>query len=79
MISSITCFDISFSENFKDVMKWMQHACLVKSSEFISLVFRMREKVGLKVVKALKRNNEAVTHAALDMLCALMQVCRKCL
>ena len=33
-----------------------------------------REKVGLKTVKALKRNNEAVTHAAVDMLCALMQV-----
>ena len=35
---------------------------------------RMREKVGLKVVKALKRNDVGVTHAALDMLCALMQV-----
>ncbi|XP_076446613.1 dnaJ homolog subfamily C member 13-like isoform X1 [Babylonia areolata] len=34
---------------------------------------RMREKVGLKVVKALKRNDVGVTHAALDMLCALMQ------
>ncbi|XP_005092836.1 dnaJ homolog subfamily C member 13 isoform X2 [Aplysia californica] len=34
---------------------------------------RMREKVGLKVVKALKRNSDAITHAALDMLCALMQ------
>jgi hypothetical protein len=28
----------------------------------------------MKVVKALKRNDDAVTHAALDMLCALMQV-----
>ncbi|KAK7507621.1 hypothetical protein BaRGS_00001556 [Batillaria attramentaria] len=35
---------------------------------------RMREKVGMKVVKALKRNDVGVTHAALDMLCALMQV-----
>ncbi|KAL8571849.1 DnaJ subfamily C member 13 [Nucella lapillus] len=34
---------------------------------------RMREKVGLKVVKALKRNDVGVTHAALEMLCALMQ------
>ena len=34
----------------------------------------MREKVGLKVVKALKRNDDGVTHAAIDMLCALMQV-----
>ncbi|XP_046378006.2 dnaJ homolog subfamily C member 13-like [Haliotis rufescens] len=33
----------------------------------------MREKVGLKIVKALKRNDNGVTHAALDMLCALMQ------
>jgi len=36
-------------------------------------VLRMREKVGLKVVKALKRNDSGVKHAALDMLCALMQ------
>ena len=34
----------------------------------------MREKVGLKVVKALKRRDVGVTHAAIDMLCALMQV-----
>jgi len=34
----------------------------------------MREKVGLKVVKALKRNDIGVSHAAIDMLCALMQV-----
>lgn len=34
---------------------------------------KMREKVGIKVVKALKRNDVGVTHAALDMLCALMQ------
>ena len=33
----------------------------------------MREKVGLKVVKALKRNQESIRHAAVDMLCALMQ------
>ena len=35
---------------------------------------RMREKVGMKVVRALKRNNDGVSHAAIDMLCALMQV-----
>lgn len=34
---------------------------------------RFREKVGVKVVKALQRNDDGVTHAALDMLCALMQ------
>lgn len=31
-----------------------------------------RESVGLKVVKALKREDESVTHAAIDMICALM-------
>ena len=34
----------------------------------------MRERVGLKVVKSLKRNDDGVTHASLDMLNALMQV-----
>ena len=38
-------------------------------------VCRFREKVGLKVVKALKRDDDGVTHAAVDMLAALMQVC----
>ncbi|RWS30301.1 dnaJ subfamily C member 13-like isoform X2 [Leptotrombidium deliense] len=35
---------------------------------------RFRECLGIKVVKALKRNNDAVTHSAIDMLCALLQV-----
>ena len=35
---------------------------------------RIREKVGIKVVKALKRSDDCVTHAAIDMLCALIQV-----
>lgn len=48
------------------------HSQRLKSELFS--VGRMREKVGLKVVKALKRSNVGVTHAALDMLCALMQV-----
>eukprot|EP00794_Sanderia_malayensis_P017835 gene17835-19618_t len=34
---------------------------------------KFREKVGLKVVKALKRDDDGVTHAAIDMLAALMQ------
>ena len=34
----------------------------------------MRERVGMKVVKALKRNDDGVSHAAIDMLGALMQV-----
>lgn len=34
----------------------------------------MREFVGQKVVHALKTKNDAVIHAAIDMLCALMQV-----
>uniref|UniRef100_A0A3Q3W297 J domain-containing protein n=1 Tax=Mola mola TaxID=94237 RepID=A0A3Q3W297_MOLML len=33
---------------------------------------KFREKLGVKTVKALKRNNNGVTHAAVDMLCALM-------
>ena len=37
------------------------------------LVNRFREKVGVKVVKALMRNNDGINHAALDMLCAIMQ------
>ena len=37
-------------------------------------LYRMRERVGLKVVKAMKRNDDGVTHAAIDMLGALMQV-----
>ncbi|XP_066249736.1 dnaJ homolog subfamily C member 13 [Euwallacea similis] len=32
----------------------------------------LRESIGMKVVAALKRNNHAVTHAAIDMICALM-------
>ncbi|XP_069107344.1 LOW QUALITY PROTEIN: dnaJ homolog subfamily C member 13-like [Argopecten irradians] len=34
---------------------------------------KMRERVGIKVVKALKRTDAGVTHSAVDMLCALMQ------
>lgn len=34
---------------------------------------RCRERIGIKVVKALKRNHDGVTHAAVDMICALMQ------
>ncbi|XP_058039929.1 dnaJ homolog subfamily C member 13 isoform X4 [Ahaetulla prasina] len=33
---------------------------------------KFRERLGVKVVKALKRNNDGVTHASIDMLCALM-------
>ena len=39
-----------------------------------SMCNRFRDKLGVKVVKALKRNDDGVTHAAIDMLCALMQV-----
>ncbi len=34
---------------------------------------RFREKMGIKVVKALKRNNEGVGHSAIDTLNALIQ------
>ncbi|XP_048827820.1 dnaJ homolog subfamily C member 13 isoform X4 [Brienomyrus brachyistius] len=33
---------------------------------------KFREKLGVKTVKALKRNNNGVIHSAIDMLCALM-------
>ncbi|XP_032807043.2 dnaJ homolog subfamily C member 13 isoform X1 [Petromyzon marinus] len=33
---------------------------------------KFREKLGVKVVRALKKNCDGVTHAAIDMLCALM-------
>ncbi|KAF4020599.1 hypothetical protein G4228_012493 [Cervus hanglu yarkandensis] len=33
---------------------------------------KFRERLGVKVVKALKRSNNGVIHAAVDMLCALM-------
>ncbi|KAJ8268464.1 hypothetical protein COCON_G00136360 [Conger conger] len=33
---------------------------------------KFREKLGMKTVRALKRKNDGVTHAAVDMLCALM-------
>ena len=33
----------------------------------------LREKIGIRVVKALTRNSDAVTYAVLDMLGALMQ------
>ena len=36
--------------------------------------FSVREKLGKKVVKALRRADTGVTHAAIEMLCALMQV-----
>lgn len=38
------------------------------------LHFSMRERVGVKVVKALKRNDLSVSYAAIDMLCSLIQV-----
>ena len=32
-----------------------------------------REKVGWKVAKALKRNDDGISHVAIEMLCALME------
>lgn len=34
--------------------------------------FRMREKVGLKVVKVLKRKDNGVIYVVIDVLCVLM-------
>ena len=45
----------------------------------VCVCFRFREKLGVKTVKALKRNNNGVTHAAIDMLCALMCVSARCI
>lgn len=51
-----------------------QHSIVIyRGLQCCVFVSSFREKVGLKVVKALKRTNEAVTHAAIDMVCALMQ------
>ncbi len=36
-------------------------------------VISMREIVGKKVVKALKRKDDGISHACIDFLCALMQ------
>lgn len=38
------------------------------------MVYSFRETLGLKVVKALKRKDDGISHAAVDTLCALMQV-----
>lgn len=38
----------------------------------ICILFSFREAIGMKVVTALKRNDYGVTHAAIDMICALM-------
>lgn len=46
----------------------------VVSKFYLFVCSRFREKLGVKTVKALKRNNNSVTHAAIDMLCALMCV-----
>lgn len=54
-----------------------------KSSYFLLGVYseRFRERLGVKVVKALKRSHNGVVHAAVDMLCALMcvSILPKCL
>ncbi|GAB6018577.1 DnaJ sub C member 13 [Chamberlinius hualienensis] len=36
-------------------------------------LLRFRERLGTKVVKALKRNDDGISYAAIDMLCALME------
>ncbi|XP_026689186.1 dnaJ homolog subfamily C member 13-like [Diaphorina citri] len=46
-------------------------ACRVGYAAFTSMP-SFRDAVGLKVVKALNRENEAISHASVDMLCALM-------
>lgn len=46
----------------------MSYGIIVVSFSFHSF----REAVGHKVISALKRNDHAVTQAAIDMICALM-------
>lgn len=46
-------------------------ASKVGFAAFLSIA-SFREQVGLKVVRALKREDTGVTHAAMDMVCALM-------
>lgn len=48
--------------------------CVLFKFLYVFVCCRFREKLGVKTVKALKRNNNGVTHAAIDMLCALMCV-----
>lgn len=38
-----------------------------------SHIFSFRDSVGKKVVRALKRKDDGITHACVDFLCALMQ------
>ena len=42
-----------------------------------NLFFRFRESLGMKVIKAVQRDSDAVTHAAIDMIVTLLCV-RSC-
>ena len=53
-------------------LQFLTHLLLI--GRYCCFFCRFRDKLGVKVVKALKRNDDGVTHAAIDMLCALMQV-----
>ena len=55
-------------------MRLLRFGTLISSDFYFC---RIRESVGKKVVWALKLQNEAVTHAAIDMLCALMHPMHK--
>lgn len=56
--------------------KNLQHSIIYKITAalvtFVMFLYRFREAIGLKVVTALRRNDFGVTHAAIDMVCALM-------
>lgn len=41
-------------------------------TKYLPNILRLKENIGKKVINALKRNDEAVTHAAIDMICCLM-------
>ena len=47
---------------------------LIQFHSINSNASRFRERVGLKVIKVMKRQDDLAIHAAVDTLCALMQV-----
>jgi len=69
-------FDVSSvpSEDLEGFFHALRRLVASKAGfEAFTQLHKFREKVGLKVVKALKRDDDGVTHAAVDMLAALMQ------
>lgn len=71
--------DVDDKDTSKEVMEQQMQAIrrLVASKAGFGAFIqtpKFRDYLGIKVVKALERKDDAVTHAAIDMICALMQV-----